>query len=433
MWSGSYIANSLVINMRKFSNEKGQMIIGEIKATELVERFGSPLYVTDEKAVRENFRNIRDAFKPYMPARVHYACKANAALAILRILQQEGSYIDAVSIGEVDACLRAGFPPERILYTGVNVSTKELQQLVARKVMINVDSLSELQRLADISTDVDISFRVNPQVGAGHHTHVVTGAKSTKFGIPKDQIIHAYDLALELGFMPFGLHAHIGAGVQEVAPFAEVTEVLVGLVNEIEHRLSLKLEVLDIGGGVGIPYRPEDQAMDLDAYAREVTSRIKGRCSAKTVAIEPGRYIIADTTVLLTSVVDVKDTGDKRFCGVDAGFNTLIRPAFYGSYHHVAVANKFQSPGEFTYDVVGPICESGDFIAKDRLLPKVEEGDVIAVYDAGAYGFTMSSQYNMRGKPREVLVKDDLASLIREAETTDDLLRLERIPSRLMI
>lgn len=400
---------------------------------DLVERFGTPLYVTDENAIRQNYRRIRDAFKPYMPVRVLYACKANAALAILRVLEREGSFIDAVSIGEVDACLRAGFPPGRILYTGVNVSTKELQQVAAREVMVNVDSISELERLAGISTDVDISFRVNPQVGAGHHSHVVTGTKSAKFGVPKEQILHAYDLALELGFMPFGLHAHIGAGVQEVRPFVEVTEVLVCIMNEIEDQLGLKLEVLDIGGGVGIPYRPEEKAMDVDAYAREVTARIKGRCSAKTVAIEPGRYIVADTTVLLTSVVDVKDTGERRFGGVDAGFNTLVRPAFYGSYHHVAVANKFDRPGEFTYDIVGPICESGDFIAKDRSLPKLEEGDVIAVYDAGAYGFAMSSQYNMRGKPREVLVKDDAASLIREAESLDDLLRLERIPTRLMI
>lgn len=419
--------------MRNFRNEEGNMVIGGLRAAELAARFGTPVYVTDESAVRENYRRIRDAFKPYMPVRVHFACKANTALAILRILEQEGSHIDAVSIGEVDACLRAGFPPHRILYTGVNVSDRELEQVVARGVNVNVDSLSELERLARISTEVRISFRVNPQVGAGHHTHVVTGAKTSKFGVPKDLIVRAYDRALELGFMPFGLHAHIGAGVQDVAPFAEVTEVLVGIMNEVESRLGLKLEVLDIGGGVGVPYRPEDKAMDVDAYAREVTSRIKGRCSARTVAIEPGRYIIADTTVLLTTVVDIKETGDKRFCGVDAGFNTLVRPAFYGSYHHVAVANRFGRPGEFTYDVVGPICESGDFIAKDRLLPRVEEGDVIAVYDAGAYGFTMSSSYNMRGRPREVLVKDGLASVIREEESLDDLLRLERIPTRLMI
>jgi len=419
--------------MREFGNDNGHMLIGGLRATDIAERFGTPCYVTDENAVRDNYRRIKNAFKPYMPVRVHYACKANAALAILRILQQEGSHIDAVSIGEVDACLRAGFAPERILYTGVNVSTKELVQLVNRHVHINVDSLSELRRLARISTDVPISFRVNPQVGAGHHAHVVTGAKTTKFGVPKEQIVRAYDEALTLGFMPFGLHAHIGAGVQEVTPFAEVTEVLVGIANELEDKLGLKLEVLDLGGGIGIPYRPHDLPMDVDAYARTVCERIEGKCSAKTVSIEPGRYIIADSTVLLTSVVDVKITPEKNFAGVDAGFNTLIRPAFYGSYHHVAVANKFGGKADKVYDVVGPICETGDFIAKERFLPTVEEGDLLAVYDAGAYGFTMSSNYNMRGRPREVLVKDGDAWVIREAESTDDLLRLERIPTRLMV
>ena len=299
--------------------------------------------------------------------------------------------------------------------------------------MINIDSFSELRRLAEMTTEVQISFRVNPGVGAGHHAHVVTGTKSTKFGVPKEQIIDAYDEAMQLGFMPFGLHAHIGAGVQDVAPFAQVTEVLVGIANELEDKLGLKLKVIDIGGGVGIPYRPEDRPMDVDAYAKEVTDRIKGKCSADTVAIEPGRYIIADTTVLLASVVDVKETPDKKFLGTDAGFNTLIRPAFYSSYHHVAIANKFDRPGEQVYDVVGPICESGDFLAKDRMLPKGEEGDLVAVYDAGAYGFTMSSTYNMRPRCREVLVKEGTMYLIREAETVDDLLRHERIPARLMI
>ncbi|HXZ23247.1 MAG TPA: diaminopimelate decarboxylase [Methanomassiliicoccales archaeon] len=419
--------------MRKFENDSGKMVIGGVRATEIAERYGTPVYVTEEKAVRENYRRIRDAFKPHMPVRVHFACKANSSLAILRILQQEGSHIDAVSIGEVDACLRAGFPPSRILYTGVNVSSKELAQVASRGVMINIDSFSELRRLAEMTTEVQISFRVNPGVGAGHHAHVVTGTKSTKFGVPKEQIIDAYDEAMQLGFMPFGLHAHIGAGVQDVAPFAQVTEVLVGIANELEDKLGLKLKVIDIGGGVGIPYRPEDKPMDVDAYAKEVTDRIKGKCSADTVAIEPGRYIIADTTVLLASVVDVKETPDKKFLGTDAGFNTLIRPAFYGSYHHVAIANKFDRPGEQVYDVVGPICESGDFLAKDRMLPKGEEGDLVAVYDAGAYGFTMSSTYNMRPRCREVLVKEGTMYLIREAETVDDLLRHERIPARLMI
>lgn len=419
--------------MRQFENSEGQMMIGGLKATALAERFGTPLYVTDENAIRDNYRRIKGAFKLYMPVRVHYACKANTALAILRVLQQEGSYIDAVSIGEVDACIRAGFPPERILYTGVNVSNRELESLANRKVMINIDSFSELRRLAEISDRVKISFRVNPGVGAGHHAHVVTGAKSTKFGIPKEEIVRAYDEALEHGFIPFGLHAHIGAGVQDVAPFIEVTDVLVNIMNQLEDQLGLKLEVLDIGGGVGIPYQVDEKTMNLDLFASEVTSHIKGKCAATMLAIEPGRFIIADTTVLLTRVVEMKDTPDKRFCGVDAGFNTLIRPAFYGSYHYVMVANKFDRPADVMYDVVGPICETGDFLAKDRLLPKVEEGDLIAVYDTGAYGFTMSSNYNMRGRPCEILVKNGTASVIREAESIDDMLRLERIPTRLMI
>ena len=173
--------------------------------------------------------------------------------------------------------------------------------------------------------------------------------------------------------------------------------------------------------------------MDLEHLAEEVTSRIKNGTSAQYIVLEPGRYIVADSTVLLTTVVDVKDTPDRMFAGVDAGFNTLVRPAFYDSFHHVAVANKFDRPGEVTYDVVGPICESGDYLARERLLPRVEEGDVICVYDAGAYGFSMSSNYNMRPLPREVLVNKGEMNLIRERESIDDLMRNQRMPSRLMV
>jgi len=419
--------------MRKFECIDDNMLIGGVRAIDLAEEYGTPVYVTDEDAVRENYRAIYGAFSRRMPTRINYACKANANLAILRILEQEGSCIDAVSIGEVEACLRAGFSPERILYTGVNVSNHELAQLVNRNITINIDSLSQLERLAEITSGARISFRMNPEVGAGHHEKVVTGARSTKFGVPRDRIMDAYERAIELDFQPIGLHVHIGAGVQVVDPFAKATDVLVSVAQELESKLGLQLEFIDIGGGIGIPYRPEDSPMDLELLAEEVTSRIKNGTSASKVVLEPGRYIIADTTVLLTTVVDLKETPDRWFAGVDAGFNTLVRPAFYGSYHHVAVANKFGRPGEVTYDVVGPICESGDHLAKDRLLPRLEEGDLLAVYDAGAYGSTMSSQYNMRPKCREVLVRRGSSNLIRERETIDDLLRHDRIPSRLML
>ena len=221
--------------------------------------------------------------------------------------------------------------------------------------------------------------------------------------------------------------------MQEVAPFIEVTDVMIEIANEVRDVLGLKLEVLDLGGGIGIPYKPSEHEMDVDLLADAITSRVKEHSSIKTLALEPGRYMVCDSTVLLTRVHDVKDTPDKRFAGTDAGFNTLIRPAFYGSYHHVAVANKFGREPELVYDVVGPICESGDFIAKDRKLPSLAEGDVLVVYDTGAYGFTMSSNYNSRGRPAEVLVHEGQAQVMREAETVDDLVRGQKIPSRLML
>jgi diaminopimelate decarboxylase len=418
--------------MRKFECEDGQMLIGGIPAVDIAEEFGTPVYVTDETALRGNFRRISGAFNRQMETRTHFACKANTNLAILRVLQQEGAYIDAVSIGEVELCLRAGFPPERILYTGVMATNAELEQVAAHGVPINIDSFGEMRRLAKISPGHPVSFRVNPDVGAGHHAHVVTGAKTTKFGVQKEAAVNAYAEAIALGLEPFGIHAHIGAGVQDPEPFVRVTEVLCSLYQDIKDITGLKLKVVDIGGGVGIPYHVEDSEMDVDQMAKEVCSRIKA-CGASVAAIEPGRYIVADTTVLLTTVHDIKDNPDKRFAGVDAGFNTLIRPAFYGSFHHVAVANKFNAPGELVYDIVGPICETGDHIAKERKLPRLAEGDVIAVYDTGAYGFTMSSNYNSRGRAAEVLVKDGEASLVRERESIEDLFRHQRLPSRLML
>lgn len=419
--------------MRQFECINGEMVIGGIPATKIADKFGTPVYVTDESALRENFRRISKAFSRHMSTHIHYACKANTNLAILRILKQEGSYIDAVSIGEVETCLRAGFSPDKIMFTGVCVSTKELEAVVSKGVLINIDSFSEMKRLAGIKSGIPISIRVNPDVGAGHHDHVVTGSRKSKFGIPLADILKAYSEALDLGLIPVGLHAHIGAGVQEIDPFVKVTDVLVSIAKELEEKLKIELEFVDIGGGIGIPYRPDEKPMDVDLLAQEVTSRIKAGCSVETVAIEPGRYIVADTTVLLTKVVDIKETPEKNFACVDAGFNILIRPSFYGSYHHVAVANKFDASGEVIYDIVGPICESGDFLARDRLLPKLDEGDVIAVYDAGAYGYSMSSQYNSRPRCREVLVYNGTANIIREMETIDDILRHQRVPSRLMV
>ncbi|MDR2865847.1 MAG: diaminopimelate decarboxylase [Methanomassiliicoccaceae archaeon] len=417
--------------MRDFDNDDGHMLFGGMRAEAIAERFGTPVYVTDENILRENYRRIYNAFSKHMDTRVHYACKANSSLAILRILEQEGSGIDAVSVGEVMTSMKAGFPASRILFTGNNVSTAELRTVADLGVPINIDSASELERLAGIDTKIPISIRVTPDVGSGHSEKVVTGAKGSKFGIPADLVVETYGRALELGFRPFGIHAHTGSGGQTPEPLMDVVSVLADMTNAIKDEHGLDLEVIDMGGGMGVPYRPNEREMDIEELASAVTDIILDETSVRTVALEPGRYLVCDTTVLLTRCHDVRYTGTKNYIGVDAGFNTLIRPAFYGSYHHVAVANKFNRAGEGKYDVVGPICESGDHIARDRALPAPEEGDLIAVYNCGAYSFSMSSTYNSRPRCREVLVNNGVAELIRDSETIEDLWRHQMIPKRL--
>ena len=417
--------------MRDYENDNGTMMFGGMSAVDIADRFGTPVYVTDEQILRQNYRNIYGAFAQYMPTEIHYACKANTNLAILSILNQEGSHIDAVSIGEVLTCLKAGFPAERIMYTGVNVSNSELEQVVATGCRINVDSQSELERLAKITTDIPISFRITPGVSSGHSAKVMTGGKGAKFGIPMDKVIETYARAKDLGFELRGIHAHTGSGGLTVEPFMDVVDVLCETVNDIKSEVGVQLEFLDFGGGVGVPYKPQDPEADLNELAMVITDTIKDETDIKTVALEPGRYVVCDSTILLTRCVDVKDAGIKKYIGVDAGFNTLIRPAFYDSYHYVAIANKFNKAGVAKYEIVGPICETGDYIAHVRALPEAEEGDVIAVYCGGAYGFAMSSNYNSRPRCAEVLVNQGEAELIREKEDIEDLWRHQIIPARL--
>jgi len=414
-----------------YESKDGVMNIAGIPAPQIAAEFGTPVYVCDEARIRENYRNIHDAFSRYMDTRIHYACKANTNLAILRILEQEGSGIDAVSIGEVRTCLKAGFTPDRIMYTGTSVSDKELKEVAELGVMINIDSVSEMERLAEIAPGHPVSFRITPGVGSGHSDKVITGSKGSKFGIPLKEVVSTYARANDLGFDIRGIHAHIGSGGQSVEPFMDMMQVLINLVNEIED-LGIKLKFIDMGGGIGVPYKPQEEEMDLNELASELTDMIQMETDIETLILEPGRYIVCDAVTLLTKVNDVKDSGVKKYVGVDAGFNTLIRPAFYDSFHYVAIANKFGKACTSRFDVVGPICESGDYLAHDRVLPEPEPGDIVAIYNAGAYGFSMSSNYNSRPLCAEVLVNDGKAELIREAETVEDLWRHQRIPERLM-
>jgi len=372
--------------------------------------------------------------KQYSKVRILYSAKANTNLSVLKVVLSEGAWLDAVSPGEIFLALKAGFPPEKILFTGTSVRDDELRFVVDSGVAMNVDSLSQLRRLLKFHAPPFLSVRANPEVGAGHHEHCITGGRDSKFGIWESDVVEAYKTAKKTGVKRFGIQMHIGSGILNVEPFLPALDKLMEIAGLVHGETGITFEFVDVGGGVGIPYRPEEKSLDLDVFAEKVLTLFKKRVKEYGLGepwfyIEPGRFIVCDAVVLLTRVNTVKVTPHKRFAGVDAGFNTLIRPVMYGSYHPIIVANNLNEPETETYDVCGPLCESGDFLARDRKLPKIEEGDLLAVLNAGAYGFSMSSQYNSRLRCAEVMVKDGKSAMIREGETLETLLNGQKLPS----
>jgi len=414
-------------------NRGGKLYFDGVSAIELAEQIDTPLYVVSESRIRDNYQQLQSALtRNYGKIRVYYAAKANSNLAVLKILEKEGASLDAVSPCEVSMALATGFPPERILFTGTSVRNDELKFLADSNVTVNVDSLSQLDRLLKITAPNVLSIRVNPEIGAGHHDHCITAGKNAKFGLWENDVLKAYKKAKEAGVERFGIHMHVGSGILDVAPFVLALDKLLSVAKRVHDEVGVSFEFVDMGGGIGVPYKPEEKPLDLGLFSEKVLSLFKRRVDEYNLGepffcVEPGRYLVCDASILLTSVNTVKATPFKKFVGVDAGFNTLVRPTMYGSYHHVLVANKLDAPDEETYDVVGPVCESGDVLAKDRRLPKVEEGDLLAVLNAGAYGFAMSSQYNARPRAAEVLVKNGKCALIRERERLDDLIAGQRM------
>lgn len=416
-----------------FENRNGILYVDGVSARELAKRFDTPLYVISEKRIIDNYSRLCKALSSnYKQNRIYYAAKANSNLSVLKILQTEGAYIDVVSTGEVALALKAGFPAERILFTGTSVRNDELKFLSDSKITVNVDSLSQLNRLLRITVPHLLSMRVNPEIGAGHHSHVITAGKQSKFGVWEEDAVEAYAIAKKAGVERFGIHMHVGSGILDVEPYVLALEKLLAIAKRIHEQVGVEFEFIDIGGGLGVPYKPEDKELDLTLFSDTVLSLFKRRIAEYGLGkpifcVEPGRYLVCDAAILLVIVNTVKATPFKKFVGIDAGFNTLVRPAMYGSYHPVVVANKLRSSEEETVDVVGPICESGDALARDRYLPKIEEGDLLAVLNAGAYGFAMSSQYNARPRSAEVLVKNGKVAVVRERETFKDLLSSQRV------
>ncbi|MDR2707445.1 MAG: diaminopimelate decarboxylase [Nitrososphaerota archaeon] len=414
-------------------NRKGSLYFDGFSVEELAQKYDTPLYVLSEKRIRENYNRLYDALAgKYKDVRIYYACKANTNLTVLKILQLEGAYLDAVSPGEVFMGLSSGFAPERILFTGTSVRSDELKFLVDAGVTINIDSQSELDRLFKIAVPSTISIRVNPEIGDGHHDHCITAGPQVKFGLCEEDVLKAYAVAKKARVERFGIHMHIGSGILNINSYIQAVEKLLGIAKRVHDELDITFDFIDIGGGFGVSYHPDDDDLNLSEFVSKIVSLFKAKVKEYKLGkpflcVEPGRYIICDASILLTTVNTVKLTPYRKFIGVDAGFNTLARPAMYGSYHHILAANKLNSKSNETFDVVGPLCESGDVLAKDRKLPLIVEGDVLAVLNAGAYGFSMSSQYNSRPRAAEVMICQGKPVLVREREQFQDLLLSQRV------
>ncbi|MHC1610830.1 MAG: diaminopimelate decarboxylase [Candidatus Methanospirareceae archaeon] len=418
---------------------KDHLIFGGADTVELAELYGTPLYITDEKRIRANFRSYKSAFAS-VETEIYFAVKANGNLAILRILADEGAGADVFSGGELQLVELAGIPREKVLFNGNAKSEEELRAAVESEVTVSVDSREELQTLStiaeEIGKEVKIAMRVNPDVSPKVNPKIATGLRTSKFGIPYEEILQTYEEAAGLPKIVItGIHCHIGSQILEIDVFKETTEKMMNLVGDLYER-GIELEFVDLGGGLGIGYSKEEK--ERAPTPRDLADMILPTFRAKMeslgiklkLILEPGRSIVGNASILISKVNTVKQAY-KNFVAIDAGFNLLLRPAMYDAYHEVIVANKLSEPPSVLSTVVGPICESGDIIAKDRLLPPVKRGDYIAILDVGAYGFSMSSQYNGRPRCAEVLVRDGSAELIRARESIEDITRNQMIPERL--
>jgi diaminopimelate decarboxylase len=410
------------------TREDGALRLGGVSLDEIAAEVGTPVYVYHAGAIRSRYAALDGALAA-VPHRICFAVKANSTLGVLRVLRDAGAGADIVSGGEMARALAAGFAPDRIVFSGVGKSDAELRGAVrARLGHLNVESHAELERLACIATEerirVSVGIRVNPDVTTDTHPYISTGKSGIKFGIPADQVLTAAELVARHPMLELTtLAMHLGSQLADTLPFRQGIVRLLQLAEELRTAGIESLRVIDIGGGLAIRYADE-QVMDPEQFAAAVVPLLGP--SGYTVYLEPGRFLVGSAGVLLTEVVYRKHSGGKEFVVVDAGMNDLVRPSHYQAYHEIV---ELQSTGRPTerVDVVGPVCETGDFLALDRELPGLVAGDRLAVLGAGAYGFVMASNYNSRPRPAEVIVDRGRWWVARPRERVDELFQTERV------
>ena len=390
----------------------------------LAKDYGTPLYVYDFDYMKERFLELKEAFKA-RKSLICYAIKANSNLSVIKHFANLGAGADCVSIGEVKRALMAGIPKYKIIFSGVGKRDDEIREALQKDILfINLESEAELKRVEKIAKELDkkarISIRVNPNIDPKTHPYISTGLHENKFGVDIDSAKRMYIEAKNSNYLdPVGIHFHIGSQLTELEPIKEASEVVANLVRELK-AIKVDIKFFDVGGGLGVKYDNEELIKPYD-YAQAILSTLSGL--DVTIMCEPGRYLSANAGYFLTKVLYEKVNGDKRFVIVDGAMNDLLRPSLYKAYHKVEVLNDNK---EFSKaNLVGPVCESGDFFAKDVDLPKTNHDDLVVIYSAGAYGFTMASNYNTRGRVAEVAVENGKDRLIRKRESFEDLIALE--------
>lgn len=397
-----------------------------ITPQELIEKYESPLYVYNERILRQKCREMKNFLK-YKNFSVSFSAKANSNLHVLEIVKEEGLNVDAMSAGEIYVQLKAGFKPEQIFFISNNISAAELKYALAKGVTISVDSLSQLELFGKINEGGFVAIRFNAGIGTGHNEKVVTAGKKTKFGVDPKYINDVKDILRKYKLKLIGINQHIGSLFMEGSTYLESVKALLALADHFEG-----LEFIDMGGGFGVPYEKQkgQTPLDLKALGAELDAIIEAwtKKYGREIGfkIEPGRYIPAESCVLLGTVNATKINYGRKYIGTDLGFNVILRPVLYNSHHDIEVYKKNKKVSNKIEEVtiVGNICESGDILAKNILLPQIEEDDTIGVLDAGAYGYSMSSNYNSRLRPAEVLIKENgEIKIIRRRDTLEDLLR----------
>jgi len=419
-----------------FTERNGVWYAEEIPLADLAKEFGTPLYVYSKKALTEAYqaydRACVDA-KGERRARIHYAMKANSNLAVIDCFKNLGAGFDLVSGGELARALAIGAEPSSLVFAGVGKSAAEIAQALQVEVKcINVESIAELHKINRVAKDLNcrapISLRVNPDVDAQTHPYISTGLKGNKFGIAYNEVFKTYREAVQLSQIDIvGIDCHIGSQITTTEPYLDALDKVLDLVEQLKKE-GIIIHHLDLGGGLGIAYGAETPP-DITEFTNALLNRIAERGFAHLdVILEPGRSLVGNAGVLLTQVEYLKPGVEKNFCIVDAAMTELLRPALYEA-HHGIVPIKTKTAKSVVYDVVGPVCESGDWLGRDRALA-VEEGDVLAILSAGAYGFVMASNYNTRPMPAEILVDGKNAYIVRERQKVADLFAHEKVPSK---